>query len=115
MTDQSETSSGPVAGDHSGNGSPQETTRTGGALERTRGLLRLEVQLLFVLVFLYLGFSAIEPDIFISVRTIENLARQAGVLLVASVGQMLVLVVGGFDISVGRDRGIRLHSARAAR
>ena len=105
VTDQSETPDGPAAGDPSGNGPQQETTWVAGALERTRGLLRLEVQLLLALVLLYLGFSIVEPDIFISVRTIENLARQAGVLLVASVGQMLVLVVGGFDISVGATAG----------
>ena len=105
VTDQSETPGGPATGDHFGNGPQQETTWAVGALERTRGLLRLEVQLLLALVFLYLGFSIIEPDIFISIRTIENLARQAGVLLVASVGQMLVLVVGGFDISVGATAG----------
>ena len=105
VTDQSETPGEPAAGDHIGNGPEQETAWAVGALERTRGMMRLEVQLLFVLVFLYLVFSAIEPDIFLSVRTVENLARQAGVLLVASVGQMLVLVVGGFDISVGATAG----------
>ena len=106
VTDQSETPGGPVAGDQPGNGPDQESTWAVGALERTRGLLRHEVQLLLALVLLYLGFSIIEPDIFISIRTIENLARQAGVLLVASVGQMLVLVVGGFDISVGATAGL---------
>ena len=105
VTDQSETPGGPVAGDHFGNGPQPETTEAAGVLERTRGLLRHEVQLLIALVLLYLGFSIVEPDIFLSFRTIENLARQAGVLLVASVGQMLVLVVGGFDISVGATAG----------
>ena len=106
VTDQSDTPGGPVAVDQPGNGPQQVTTWAVGALERTRGLLRHEVQLLLALVLLYLGFSIIEPDIFISIRTIENLARQAGVLLVASVGQMLVLVVGGFDISVGATAGL---------
>ena len=115
VTDQSETPGGPATGDHFGNGPQQETTWAVGVLERTRGLLRLEVQLLLALVLLYLGFSIIEPDIFISIRTIENLARQAGVLLVASVGADAGACRGWFRHLGRRDCGIRLHSARAAR
>jgi ribose transport system permease protein len=70
-----------------------------------RDLPRLEVQLLLAFALLYFGFSVIDPDVFLSGRAVENLARQAGVLLVVSVGQMMVLVVGGFDISVGAIAG----------
>jgi ribose/xylose/arabinose/galactoside ABC-type transport system permease subunit len=68
-------------------------------------LPRLEVQLLIGLLLIYLAFSIAEPDIFPTDRTFENLARQWGILLVVGVGQMLVLVVGGFDISVGANVG----------
>jgi ribose transport system permease protein len=68
-------------------------------------LPRLEVQLLLGLLLLYIAFSLAEPDIFATDRTLENLARQWGILLVVAVGQMFVLVVGGFDISVGANIG----------
>lgn len=105
MTDQSETPGGPAAGSPFGNGPQEKATWAARALERVRDLLRLEVKLLLALALLYLGFSIADPDIFISGRMIETLARQAGVLLVVSVGQMIVLVVGGFDISVGATAG----------
>jgi ribose transport system permease protein len=56
-------------------------------------------------VLIYTAFSIAEPEIFPTDRTFENLARQWGILLVVSVGQMFVLVVGGFDISVGANVG----------
>ena len=96
MTDQSETPGGPAAGNPFGNGPQQKATWAARALERVRDLLRLEVKLLLALALLYLGFSIADPDIFISGRMIENLARQAGVLLVVSVGQMMVLGENGF-------------------
>jgi ribose transport system permease protein len=68
-------------------------------------LPRLEVQLLLGLLLIYAAFSIASPDIFPTDRTFENLARQWGILLVVGVGQMLVLVVGGFDISVGANVG----------
>ena len=76
-----------------------------GARHAVSNLPRLEVQLLLGLLILYIAFSIASPDIFPTDRTFENLARQWGILLVVSVGQMLVLVVGGFDISVGANVG----------
>ncbi len=70
-----------------------------------RNLPRLEVQLLIGLLLIYLAFSIASPEIFTSDRTLENLARQWGILLAVGVGQMFVLVVGGFDISVGANVG----------
>jgi ribose/xylose/arabinose/galactoside ABC-type transport system permease subunit len=76
------------------------------AIRQTLGRLpRLEMQLLIGLLLIYLAFSIAEPEIFPTDRTFENLARQWGILLVVGVGQMLVLVVGGFDISVGANVG----------
>lgn len=105
VTDQSETPGGPAAGDPLGNGPRRKATWAARALERMRDWPRLEARLLLALALLYLGFTIAEPSVFLSDRMIENLARQAGVLLVVSVGQMMVLVVGGFDISVGAIAG----------
>jgi ribose transport system permease protein len=66
---------------------------------------RLEAQLVVLLVALWIVFALADPGVFATTGTTENLARQAGVLLVVAVGQMLVLVVGGFDISVGANMG----------
>jgi ribose transport system permease protein len=68
-------------------------------------LPRLEVQLLIGLLLIYAAFSIASPDIFPTERTVENLARQWGILLAVGVGQMFALVVGGFDISVGANVG----------
>src|SRR5215211_425847 len=66
---------------------------------------RLEGQLLLILVIMWIAFALISPDVFPTSGTAENLARQGGILLVVAIGQMLVLVVGGFDISVGANMG----------
>lgn len=87
------------------NGPAGGETLTARALQRMRSVPRLEAQLLLGLALLYAVFSIAEPDIFPTQRTAENLARQGGVLLAVTVGQMVVLVVGGFDISVGATMG----------
>src|SRR3712207_6023727 len=66
---------------------------------------RLEGQLLLILVIMWVAFALLSPDVFPTSGTAENLARQGGILLVVAIGQMLVLVVGGFDISVGANMG----------
>jgi ribose transport system permease protein len=68
-------------------------------------LPRLEAQLSLILLAMWVTFALISPDVFPTEGTTENLARQAGILLVVAMGQMLVLVVGGFDISVGANMG----------
>jgi ribose transport system permease protein len=81
----------------------QAVTRAGSALARVP---RLEGQLLLVLVVMWVVFALISPDVFPTTGTTQNLSRQAGILLVVAVGQMFVLVVGGFDISVGANMGL---------
>jgi ribose/xylose/arabinose/galactoside ABC-type transport system permease subunit len=71
----------------------------------TAAASRLEVQLLVILVVMYAAFWIASPDVFGTGDTVENLTRQGGILLVVAIGQMVVLVVGGFDISVGATMG----------
>jgi ribose/xylose/arabinose/galactoside ABC-type transport system permease subunit len=83
---------------------PPAATRAAPARLAQR-LPRLETQLLLVLVAMWIAFSIISPDVFATSGTAENLARQAGILLVVAIGQMFALVVGGFDISVAANMG----------
>ncbi|MCY3925128.1 MAG: ABC transporter permease [bacterium] len=64
-----------------------------------------ELQLLVGLGLLILIFSLIEPSIYPTVDNVRNIARQAGILLVVSIGQMFAITVGGFDLSVGANMG----------
>jgi ribose/xylose/arabinose/galactoside ABC-type transport system permease subunit len=61
--------------------------------------------LLLAIVVLVLIFSILYPDTFATFDNLENVARQGSALLVVSIGQALVLLVGGFDISVGANMG----------
>jgi len=53
-----------------------------------------------LLVILVVGFGIAEPR-FLSGQNIFNVARQATYLTVVSMGQMVALLTGGFDLSVG--------------
>ena len=53
-----------------------------------------------LLVILLVGFGTWEPR-FLSRQNIFNVARQATYLTVVSMGQMVALLTGGFDLSVG--------------
>lgn len=64
-----------------------------------------ELQLLVGLGLLVLIFSLIEPSIYPTPENVRNIARQAGILLVVSIGQMFAITVGGFDLSVGANMG----------
>lgn len=65
-----------------------------------RGLfLRLGV-LPFMLVIAFVVFSTLS-DQFLTVQNLVNLLRQSVYLILVSMGQMLALVTGGFDLSVG--------------
>jgi ribose transport system permease protein len=64
-----------------------------------------EVQLLVALLVLYAVFAIAYPSQFATASNLENMARQGGVLLVVAIGQMIAIVVGGFDISVGATMG----------
>lgn len=61
--------------------------------------LRLGV-LPFMLVIAFVVFSTIS-DQFLTVQNLVNLLRQSVYLILVSLGQMLALVTGGFDLSVG--------------
>src|SRR5437867_11632622 len=54
----------------------------------------------FLLLILVVGFGIAEPR-FLSGQNIFNVARQATYLTVVSMGQMIALLTGGFDLSVG--------------
>ncbi len=64
-----------------------------------------ELQLLVGLGLLILVFSLIEPSIYPTTDNVRNIARQAGILMVVSIGQMFAITVGGFDLSVGANMG----------
>src|SRR5438445_13822408 len=53
-----------------------------------------------LLVILLVGFGTWEPR-FLSRQNLFNVARQATYLTVVSMGQMVALLTGGFDLSVG--------------
>ncbi|WP_374972352.1 ABC transporter permease [Blautia producta] len=53
-----------------------------------------------VLVVLIIAFSIATPK-FLTVSNILNVARQAAMLEVASVGMIFVMIIGGIDLSVG--------------
>src|SRR5207302_9455608 len=75
--------------------------RVGTALLRLlrQTFVRLGV-LPLLLVILLVGFGTWEPR-FLSRQNIFNVARQATYLTVVSMGQMIALLTGGFDLSVG--------------
>lgn len=64
-----------------------------------------ELQLLVALIVLVAVFVALEPSIYATGVNIQNIARQAGILLIVTIGQMFAIVIGGFDISVGANMG----------
>lgn len=64
-----------------------------------------ELQLLFGLVVLYALFAILYSSTFATATNAQNMARQGAILLVVALGQMFVLVIGGFDISVGANMG----------
>jgi ribose/xylose/arabinose/galactoside ABC-type transport system permease subunit len=87
--------------------STEEPVRAGSPAAAALGRIpRLEGQLLLVLVTIWVIFALISPDVFPTGGTTQNLTRQAGILLVVAIGQMFVLVGGGFDISVGANMGL---------
>lgn len=79
---------------------PTATGFAGRALGFTRSMfLRLGV-LPFMLVIAFVVFSTLS-DQFLTVQNLVNLLRQSVYLILVSLGQMLALVTGGFDLSVG--------------
>ena len=66
---------------------------------------RENVQLLVWTVVLYLAFAIPYASKFATTANTSNISQQAAVLLVVALGQMLALLIGGFDISVGANMG----------
>jgi len=72
-----------------------------GALVALARRIFLEVGVLpLLLVALVIVFGAVEPR-FLSTDNLFNVSRQASFLVIIAVGQALVLMSGGFDLSVG--------------
>lgn len=75
-----------------------------GPAERVRlVLVRLFVRLgvlPFLLLVALIVFTSLSEN-FLTVRNLTNVVRQAVYLLIVSLGQMLALLTGGFDLSVG--------------
>ena len=69
------------------------------------GIARENVQLLLGTVLLYLAFAIPYSSKFATAANTSNISQQAAVLLVVALGQMLALLIGGFDISVGANMG----------
>ncbi len=65
----------------------------------------VEAQLFVVLALLAATFAALYPDQFATTTNLTNMSRTASILLVVAIGQMLVLLIGGFDLSVGATMG----------
>lgn len=59
-----------------------------------------ELQLLTFLILVCVGFAFVAPN-FATSGNLDNLGQQASVLVVVAIAQMLVIVVGGLDLSVG--------------
>lgn len=74
---------------------------------RQDGLGRLLAAIVVLIVF----FSVLYPDTFATFSNVENVARQGATLLVVAIGQAFVLLVGGFDISVGATMGFASTAA----
>src|SRR5262245_8598193 len=65
------------------------------------GFARQEGVVLAVLLALMLAFTIAKPDNFATVPNLQNLARDAAVLLILCVGITYVTVMGMFDLSIG--------------
>jgi ribose transport system permease protein len=88
-----------------GREAPDASSHAGRGRALLRRVPRFEAQLAVALVVLYVSFTIANPTVFPTVATLQNLGRQGGVLLAVAIGQMAVLIVGGFDISVGANMG----------
>src|SRR5687768_11706217 len=82
-------------------GSDVETRRPrrGADYWMKQAFIRLGV-LPFLVVVALIVFTLLS-DNFLSVRNLTNVVRQSVYLMIVSLGQMLALLTGGFDLSVG--------------
>ena len=77
-----------------------ETTNTGGAAGWIKRVFVRVGVLPFFLGIALITFTALS-DKFLTGQNLINVARQSVYLVLVSMGQMLVLISGGFDLSVG--------------
>jgi ribose transport system permease protein len=57
--------------------------------------------IILILASLLVAFSVLEPESFATVNNLRNLATNAAILLVISVGMTFVIITAGIDLSVG--------------
>lgn len=77
-----------------------DTKAKAGLLHRLKlGFVRLGVLPFFLLISVV--FFSVASDNFLTYRNIMNVSKQASFLAIVSFGQMLALLTGGFDLSVG--------------
>jgi ribose/xylose/arabinose/galactoside ABC-type transport system permease subunit len=77
--------------------------RKNGSEKKAKIVLRKNVRNLFlicIIIVLSISFSAIQP-IFYGMESLMNMIRKTAVLFVVSIGMSLVMLTGGFDLSVG--------------
>jgi ribose transport system permease protein len=60
----------------------------------------------FVFVAITVFFSVMRPDTFLTINNFFTVARQVSMLGIAAVGMTFVIIVGGFDLSVGSLQGL---------
>ena len=80
--------------------SAETATTTPGLFRLPRTLFLRAGVLPFFLIIALVVFSLAAPQ-FLSIQNLTNVARQSVYLILVSLGQMLVLITGGFDLSVG--------------
>jgi ribose transport system permease protein len=73
-------------------------------------LAQREASVVAVLVLVFLGLSVASPY-FLTVRNLANVAQQISVVGIIALGQALVIVSGGLDLSVGSVIGLSAVSA----
>ncbi|MDR3372461.1 MAG: ABC transporter permease [Ancalomicrobiaceae bacterium] len=108
MENQSETLSGAPSRRASA-ASPQfKLSRLAAAL-----VARREASVVAVLVVVFVGLSIASPY-FLTVRNLANVAQQISVVGIVALGQALVIISGGLDLSVGSVIGLASVSAALA-
>jgi ribose transport system permease protein len=80
-------------------GTPDAVRKSG--IARAFDARRGGVAIVYVILFAIIVFAAIASPPFLSARNISNVLKQVTALGIISVGQTLVILLGGIDISVG--------------
>lgn len=78
-----------------------DTAKTENVLIRLTKKSFISMGVLPFLIFFAIVIFALLSDSFLTVRNLVNVARQSTYLVIVTMGQMLALLTGGFDLSVG--------------